>query len=293
MISVIFSTYNSPDWMEKTLWGLHYQTYQNFEVIIADDGSGDETRERITSFEMQSGRRIKHVWQPDEGFQKTRILNKALVASEGDYVVFTDGDCIPRYDFLAAHAHYREPGYFLSGGYFKLPMSTSQTITKEHIASGRAFQPDWLYANGLKKSHKVMKLSAHGWQSRLLNTLTPAKATWNGHNASGWREDIFAANGFDERMQYGGEDRELGERLFNRGIKSKQIRYSAICLHLDHARSYVQPEMRIKNQAIRASTKAQHRVCTPFGIVRQVNDSDSPPVQTPDLLPAASQRATE
>ncbi|MCW8109953.1 glycosyltransferase family 2 protein [Alteromonas ponticola] len=266
MISVIFSTYNSPDWMEKTLWGLHYQTFQDFEIIIADDGSTHETQQRIAEFEQASQRNIKHVWQPDDGFQKTRILNKALMEAEGDYVVFTDGDCIMRNDFLAVHDHYREPGYFLSGGYFKLPMSTSKAITRDDIANGRPFDVNWLVANGLKKTHKTMKLTANGWKAKLLNTLTPTNASWNGHNASGWIKDIFAVNGFDERMQYGGEDRELGERLLNRGLKSKQIRYSAICVHLDHARGYATQEMRDKNQAIRNSTKSEKKIWTPYGI---------------------------
>lgn len=266
MFSVIFSTYNSPDWMEKTLWGFHYQSFQDFELIVADDGSTEETADRIRLFEQQSGRTVKHIWQPDEGFQKTKILNKALLASEGDYIVFTDGDCIPRADFLAVHKAYRQPGYFLSGGYFKLPMATSLAITKEDIASGNAFHLPWLYQHGLKKSHKCMKLSASGAYARFLNAITPTKATWNGHNASGWRSDIFAAKGFDERMQYGGEDRELGERLFNRGIKSKQIRYSAICVHLDHARGYVKEEMRIKNRAIRDTTKQQKLTQTAYGL---------------------------
>ena len=253
--------------MEKTLWGLHYQSFQDFEIIVADDGSTDETRERIKKFESETGRTIKHVWQPDEGFQKTRILNKALVESEGEYIVFTDGDCVMRSDFLAVHAFYRQTGYFLSGGYFKLPMKTSKAITKDDIADGRAFELEWLMANGLRKTHKTMKLTAKGIKAKLLNTLTPTNASWNGHNVSGWREDIFAANGFDERMQYGGEDRELGERLFNRGIKSKQIRYSAVCLHLDHARGYVTDEMRRKNHKIRMHTKAHKVTRTPYGII--------------------------
>ena len=45
--SVIFSTYNSPDWMEKVLWGFFAQTERDFEIIIADDGSREDTRERI------------------------------------------------------------------------------------------------------------------------------------------------------------------------------------------------------------------------------------------------------
>ncbi len=266
MFSVIFSTYNSPDWMEKTLWGLHYQTFQDFEIIIADDGSTPETKQRIEQFEKQAHRQVKHVWQPDEGFQKTRILNKALLQAEGEYIVFTDGDCILRNDFLAVHNHYRERGYFLSGGYFKLPMSTSEAITREDIAEGRAFNVDWLLAHGLKKTHKTMKLTASGWKAKVLNTLTPTNASWNGHNVSAWKDDIFAVNGFDERMQYGGEDRELGERMFNKGIKSKQIRYSAICVHLDHARGYVTQEMRDKNHKIRMATKRNKTTWTDFGI---------------------------
>lgn len=265
-LSVIFSTYNSPEWMLKTLWSLHYQSFQDFEIVIADDGSTQQTREQIEAFEQLSGRKVKHVWQEDDGFQKTRILNKALVASQADYILFTDGDCVLREDFLQVHINNREHGFFLSGGYFKLPMSTSEMITPEHIQSGEAFKLDWLLENGLKKTHKTMKLTASGTKAKVLNTLTPTKATWNGHNVSGWRADIFAANGFDERMQYGGEDRELGERLFNAGIKSKQIRYSAICLHLDHARGYVTQEMRDKNKAIREVTKREKVTVTPFGI---------------------------
>ena len=254
--------------MEKTLWGLHYQTFQDFEIIIADDGSTEETAKRIVQFEQDSGRKVKHVWQPDDGFQKTRILNKALVASEGEYIVFTDGDCILRSDFLAVHDRYRQPGYFLSGGYFKLPMETSLAITREDIRTGRAFELDWLVSHGLKKTHKTMKLTASGKKAEVLNFLTPTKATWNGHNVSGWRSDIFEANGFDERMQYGGQDRELGERLTNLGIKSKQLRYSAIVIHLDHPRGYANKESWELNHAIRRNTRQNRVKTTDFGIVK-------------------------
>jgi hypothetical protein len=103
----------------------------------------------------------------------------------------------------------------------------------------------------------------------ILNTLTPSNASWNGHNSSGWKSDILAVNGFDERMQYGGEDRELGERLNNTGIKGKQIRYSAIAVHLDHPRGYVTEEMISKNRAIRDETKASESVWTDFGIEKK------------------------
>ena len=100
-----------------------------------------------------------------------------------------------------------------------------------------------------------------------MNHLTPTRATWNGGNASTWRADLLAANGFDNRLKYGGEDRELGERLMNAGLKGRQIRYSAIILHLEHGRPYVNREGLELNLSIRKETKQLHRTRTPFGIV--------------------------
>ena len=267
-ISVIFTTYNSPVWLEKVLWGFHYQTDKNFELIIADDGSTSDTKACIERFTHTSDMDIKHVWQKDEGFQKSRIMNKALVASTCDYVLFTDGDCIPRRDFVAVHKAHARPGKFLSGGYFKLPMPTSDLINQQHIASGQAFDRSWLVENGVKRNRKLGKLTTLQWKRRVLNSVTPAKPTWNGHNAFGWRDDIFAVNGFDERMQYGGQDRELGERLFNRGVRGIQIRYSAACLHLEHDHSYVTPNMIARNKAIRATTKSNKLTRTAYGIIK-------------------------
>jgi hypothetical protein len=99
-----------------------------------------------------------------------------------------------------------------------------------------------------------------------MNWVTPTKRSWNGHNSSGWKKDIIAVNGFNNDMQYGGEDREMGERLFNNGMLSKQIRYSAICVHLDHSRVYSSPEIWKKNNSIRAFNKKHAIIKTENGI---------------------------
>ena len=264
--SVILSTYNEPKWLEKVIIGFQSQSELPDELIIADDGSTNETKKVINKLIAVSPFPIVHVWQEDNGFQKTKILNKALHEVMGEYIVFTDGDCIPRNDFIKVHKKNAQKGYFLSGGYFKLPLQTSQSITAQDIKNGNAFNINWLVKNGLKKTYKTLKLSALGWQQKVLTFLTPAGATWNGHNASGWFSDILHAKGFDERMQYGGEDREFGERLFNAGIKSKQLRYSAIVVHLDHKHSYVQSEMKLKNNEIRRQTKKQKLTQTLYGL---------------------------
>lgn len=265
-VSIIISTYNSVEWLKKILWGYAYQDFKDFEIVIADDGSGAETKQAIAQLSPLFDRPIIHVWHEDIGFRKTIILNKAVEACSAEYILMSDGDCIPKANFVQVHLKHKEPGYFLSGGYFKLPLSISQAITQEDIKKQRCFDLKWLKAQGLNNSIKNKKLSAGTFESKFLNLVTPTKPTWNGHNASGWKQDIVAVNGFDERMQYGGEDRELGERLFNKGLKSKQIRYSAVCVHLDHARGYVKEEMLVKNAAIRKETKLQRKTYTAFGI---------------------------
>ena len=267
--SIIISTYNSPKWLKKVLWSFDCQTEINFEIIIADDGSGKETKMLVDTFKEKTVKHIEHVWHEDNGFQKTIILNKAILASKSDYLIFTDGDCIARQDFVEMHLKYREEGFFLSAGYFKLPMNISELISEEDIKNQYCFNINWLKKNGLKSSFKNNKITASPFKARILNVLTPSNASWNGHNASGWKEDLLAVNGFDERMQYGGEDRELGERMFNKGIKPKQLRYTIICVHLDHARGYIKPEMIAANLKIRETTKNDKKVWTDFGIVKK------------------------
>lgn len=267
-ISVIVSTYNSEAWLEKVLLGFNCQSFRDFEVIIADDGSAAPTRELLQRMQQEVFYPIVHVWQEDDGFQKSRILNKAVVACNTEYIIMTDGDCIPRRDFVEVHYINKEEGYFISGGYYMLPMNISLLITPEDIEQQRCFDINWLKEKGIPKTFKNNKLTARGLAARLLNAVTPTNASWNGHNSSGWKKDILNVNGFDERMQYGGQDRELGERLFNFGIKSKQLRYSAVCVHLDHKRGYRTPESLEKNAGIRKKTKQEKRVWTYYGITR-------------------------
>jgi glycosyltransferase involved in cell wall biosynthesis len=267
-ISIIVSTYNSEAWLEKVLWGFNCQSFSDFEVIVADDGSKTPTRELLAKIQKEVFYPIVHVWQEDDGFQKSRILNKAVVACSTDYIIMTDGDCIPRADFVEVHYINKEEGYFISGGYYMLPMNISIAITREDIEKQRCFDIHWLKEKGIPKTFKNNKLTARGFAARILNTVTPTNASWNGHNSSGWKKDILNVNGFDERMQYGGQDRELGERLFNFGIKSKQLRYSAVCVHLDHKRGYRTPESLEKNAGIRKKTKQEKRVWTYYGITR-------------------------
>lgn len=267
-ISVIVSTYNNPKWLEKVIWGYEQQTAQGFELVIADDGSTDSTKELIEAFQKTSKLPIRHVWQQDDGFQKCRVLNKATLEAQGDYLIFTDGDCIPRPDFVNRHASLANHGRFLSGGYCKLPMKLSQEISREDIISGSAFDCRWLSKRGLKAPSSRIKMALSPLWDGVADQITPTKPTWNGCNASTYKNYILEVNGHDENMQYGGEDREMGERLLNLGLKPVQVRHRAVLIHLDHKRSYKTDESIRKNQSLREATKASRTTWTPNGIVK-------------------------
>jgi len=182
------------------------------------------------------------------------------------YIVFTDGDCIPRRDFLSVHVNRAQPGHFLSGGYCKLPMSLSQQITREDIIDGRCFDYDWLRANGMPAGRKNLKLKASPGRAQLYNRLTPTRCNLKGANASAWTRDVIRVNGFDERMQWGGLDREFGVRLNNAGVKARHVRYDAIVIHLDHGRGYKDPAMVAANKALRVDVEKRGITTTEHGI---------------------------
>jgi len=267
-VSIVVSTYNAPDWLEKVLWGYAAQSHRDFEVVVADDGSTDETRARIDRVRAATGLELRHVWHEDRGYRRQTILNRAILETRTDYLVFTDGDCIPRQDFVAVHVAHAEPGRFLSGGYCKLPLDLSKRIDRDDVLSGRCFDPSWLTSHGLRGRSQLRKLSARGGWARLLDAVTPAKATFNNCNSSAWKRDLLAVNGYDERMQYGGADREIGERLVHHGIRGKQLRHRAVVLHLDHARGYKTQESIDRNLAIRREVRRGRLAWTPFGIER-------------------------
>lgn len=266
-VSVIISTFNSPDWLEKVLWGYAVQTYKDFEIIIADDGSDDNTRVRIDHLRNVTNLAIIHVWHEHQGYRRQTILNKAIMEAKTPYIIFTDGDCIPRKDFIAVHVAYAEKGRFLSGGYCKLPMEVSKLINTDDIMRQQCFNFNWLYKNGLRGASQKRKLTASPRWGKFLDFVTPATATFNNCNSSAWKEDLVAVNGYDERMKYGGPDREIGERLENFGVKGKQIRHQAIVVHLDHARGYKTKDSVDKNLAIRSEVRKKKITWTPYGIV--------------------------
>ncbi|RZJ36244.1 MAG: glycosyltransferase [Flavobacterium sp.] len=270
-ISVIVSTYNAEEWLEKVLVGYSLQTYSDFELIVADDGSRPATKQLIESFAANYPVPIRHLWHEDLGYRRQEILNVAIVEAAHEYILMTDGDCIPRRDFVEVHAHQAEKGKFLSGGYCKLSMKISKAITHDDIESQRCFDLKWLRRIDKVGFSQTLKLASDGVLGTVLDLVTPTTPSFNNCNSSAFKNDLIAINGYDERMKYGGSDREIGERLENYGIRGKQIRHKAICLHLDHSRGYKTKDSLAANIAIRKDVKASKIVWTPYGIKKEIS----------------------
>jgi hypothetical protein len=214
----------------------------------------------------ETGLHLVHVWHEDRGFRKTEILNRAILAATGDYLIFSDGDCIPRADFVATHLAHARPHRFLSGGYLKLPAGVSAAITPADVRAGRHAELAWLRAQGWRPGRHALRLARGRLVPAMLDRVTPTRASWNGHNASTWRSAIVAANGFDLDMAYGGEDRALGERLEHAGVRGVQLRFRAPVLHLDHPRPYVNREAEDRNRAIRERIRRNRETRARLGI---------------------------
>ncbi len=267
-ISVIISTYNNPLYLGLTLQGYSLQSLPPNEIIIADDGSSTDTAQLISLYDNILP--IRHIWQPHHGFQKSRILNLAIANASSDYLIFSDQDCIPHPNLVLTHALQALPRHFISAGCLRLTSNASQRISPADISSQRIFNPHWLTSIGMPLSIKLARLLHNNTLQHALNTLSPARPTFNGCNSSAWRNDIIAVNGFDERMRYGGQDRELGIRLLNNHIQPLQRRYSAITIHLDHPRPYrTQQSLNFNNSIIRQS-RSVNATRTPYGLTQVI-----------------------
>jgi glycosyltransferase involved in cell wall biosynthesis len=262
-ISVIISTYNEPRWLNFCLESYKNQTVKDFEIIIADDGSKEDTKSVIDKHRPLV---TEHIWHEDKGFRKTKILNKAICAASSEYLLFTDGDCIAPNTLIKTHLQKRKENHFLSGSYYKLDERTSKSINKHLIKD--LFNRRTLKQLGHHPTYKSVKFLAPLLLRTILDKITTTKPTWNGHCSSGWKKDIEAVNGFNEKMVYGGEDRELGERLINYGIRPIQIRHRSCLIHLYHKQGYICEEGKQFNQNIRKAVKDKKLIWTDFGIIR-------------------------
>lgn len=234
--SVIIGTYERPHYLVRTLASMAGQDLPPHEVLIADDGSSHETRDVIRKFRETVSFPVIHVRQEHNGWRKCSILNKCLLETTADYLVFTDGDCIHRWDWVRMHARFAKPGRFLGGGDLRLNAAVSEKITAEDVLARRPFSARWLMQNGMKWRRSMVKAYLPRVLAAATDKINFTPARFSAPNASCWKSDAMRIGGFDERFGWGKEDVEFGERLRNAGLSTMHVRYVASCLHLDHPR---------------------------------------------------------
>ena len=224
-ISLVISTYNRPDVLSKALVGVALQRLPPDEVLIADDGSAQPTRDLVQSWAKSQSFPVKHIWHEDQGFRKTTILNRSILAADGDYLVLTDGDCVPHPKFIADHLALAEKGYWVQGRRCFVREAFVPEFDAAKITAWR-----WMLTGKIIGAAKGIR-----WPLPVIRRDTRQRGII-GCNMAFWREDLTAVNGFDEDYSgWGvGEDSDLGTRLYHLGRRRKFVYGRAITFHLNH-----------------------------------------------------------
>lgn len=252
-ISVVIATYNRPDALRAVIEAFFLQDDLNFELIVADDGSTDNTRACVADLQARSPVPLRHLWQEDIGFRLARVRNLGIQAAQGNYLVFLDGDCIPQKSFIRAHRKLAEAGCMVTGS--RILLSAALT---ERVLSGAVQPLQWspleqirLRARG--DLNKVLQLWWH------LPDLGRKKKgfTWRrikGCNMAIWRSDLERINGFDESFTgWGHEDADIVLRLYNAGVQRKDGAFATEVLHLWHREA-------VRDQASSNLARVQARI---------------------------------
>ncbi|HVL57135.1 MAG TPA: glycosyltransferase [Burkholderiaceae bacterium] len=253
-VSIVVSAYDNWHALDRTLLGYRCQREPCDELIVAEDSEFAETAEVVARHRALATFPILHLTQPDLGFRKCTILNRAIAHASGDWLVFTDADCVPRDDLVAAYRRLAAPGRFVAGGSsLSIPAPFHrERLTDAMIESQQLFDPVFLAAHGVRVP--ALRLTRNRLLARMLDRLTP-RDTFVGCNSGAWRSDLLRVRGFDESMAYGGEDRNLGYRLNHAGVRGVRARYSIVWVHLDHARSYAHADVMRANRAHNAQVR--------------------------------------
>jgi glycosyltransferase involved in cell wall biosynthesis len=234
LISVIVSTYNREDALNAVLRALSRQSDRKFEIVVADDGSGPATARVVDEWALRTTLPIKHVWHEDRGFRLSDIRNRGIRESAGAYVLFLDGDCIARPDFVAAHRRLAESGWFVTGTRILLSRELTDRILHQELEPESWGLGRWL----LPRSRGELNRFAPLLNLRLGGMRKLAAQRWRGARGSNmafWRADLEKVDGFDASFSgWGREDSDLFIRLIRAGVRRKDGRFATGVLHLWH-----------------------------------------------------------
>ena len=228
--SLIIATYNWPSALRLCLDSVLAQVVMPDEIIIADDGSGEETASVIKEYQSQFSIPLKHIWQPDDGYQLARIRNKAFAAASSEYMVQVDGDLILQPYFIADHLRFCKKGTFVSGARAWIDEEFSKKIIRSLDASEIS-----IGSAHVRKKFNAVRSHFLSTANYLFQRTGKSFHYVLGCNMAFWKKDLEKVNGYNEAFTgWGKEDNDLAVRLMNAGIKLRFVKFSAIVYHLHH-----------------------------------------------------------
>jgi len=244
--TLVASTYNWPEALELLLLSVLNQSVLPNEVIIADDGSGEDTKNLIENFKKTFPVPLVHIWQEDLKNRKSRIMNKAIAAAKYDYIVEIDGDIILNKHFIEDHLAYAQKGHYLFGSRVNIQEKLlPELFSKKNIDFN-------FFSKGIKKRSRTIRIP---FLMNFAKSVDKCSKKLRGCNMSFWKEDFIKINGYNESIVgWGMEDSEMIQRLHNIEIKGKRLKYTGIVYHIYHkeqSRNNVPVNSEIENQTIK------------------------------------------
>jgi hypothetical protein len=251
-VALLISTYNWPSALELVLETVLRQTIQADEILVADDGSFDATRQLVEYYKNVYHLPLKHIWQPDEGFRKSLILNKAIRQTNCDYIIQVDGDILLHPNFIADHLAAVRPDCFIQGS----RVLVNPTLTRKMIQTGLSPLRPW--TRGITNRINAIRFP-------LLRFLFNRESTSNQNikacNLAFWRKDYIRVNGYNnDFFGWGWEDVEFATRLLQAGCKKRRLKMAAVAYHLHHA-TVNRNNLQQNETRFIETTKNPHWVC--------------------------------
>lgn len=224
--TLIISTYNWSEALDLVLKSAMLQSQFPNEIIIADDGSKDQTKELIASYIQKFKIPLKHVWHKDDGFRKAKILNKAIAKAKSEYIIQVDGDCIMHKNFIKDHLGFANQSQYLHGSRVNIQKEHLETLFKNQQIDFK------FYSKGIKKRTRAMYIPS---LSNFYKKKKDFSGKYRGCNTSFFKSDFIEVNGYDENfVGWGREDSELAIRFHNLGLYARRLRYKGIVYHIHH-----------------------------------------------------------
>lgn len=264
-VSIIIGSYNDIAILEQSLAAFAVQTFPDFELVIADDGSNQDYKPILSAWASRFRHGIQHATHEKRGFRKARILNRAISVSRFERLIFVDMDCLPRHDFVENHLSYLQQSTAIIGRRVHVSRDVVPTAS-EILRSGLGLGPLKLVRLWASGKARVIE---HGFAAPIFYE---SSNTWLiGSNFSAWRRDLFTINGYNEEFEgWGKEDAELGLRLQFSGVRVRNLRNKVIQYHLIHDQL---PQQNRKSDELFERTKAERRVRGTIGLA-EIREGD-------------------